>query len=271
MLLLLSSAEAAGFHYVRAEAIGGLGDGEIAEGGVGASLISDIARGWITFGDPARDGHVVRAWRVSSAADGPVLGLVPRDFRGLVRPYDVPFVLPWLHGHVGGDALARKHVEAEVAGHYVLNVPGFWEVDPRRAHLGPTAGLALNGTWWDEWRDEPGPAVMTGKVRGEAGLVGGVTARDTWYAQAHAVASLDLFGIHQVNVGVAGVTGLYLARLGVPLGVEVRGELDRGNDTVTTRPETHWSLRTLLFWKLAPPFQTRIEERIERRREEARR
>lgn len=268
LLALLATAHAAGFHLARAELIGGVTAG-VPEGGVGASLVSDAVNGWITFGDPSADRHVVRAWRLDSSFDGPVLGVVPPTFRGLVRPHDVPFALPWLHAHVGGDAASGKLVEADVSGHYLFSVPGLWRVDPRRAYLGPSAGLGLNGTWWEGWRGAPDGIVMTGKLTGEAGLLAGVTVRDTWYAQGRAVVSLDLFGEHQSNVGAAAETGVFLDRVGLPVGVEVRGELDRGNDTVTTLPATNWAVRLGVFWKLTPPFQTKIEEDLERRRRDA--
>jgi len=269
LLGLLPAAEAAGFHFVRAEAIGGVTDAGAPEGGVGASAISDAVRAWVTFGSPAVDNHVVRGWRLAGNEDGPTLGLVPPTFRGLVRPRDVPFAFPWVHGHLGGDALAQKLVEADVAAHYVLNVPGFWNVDPHRAHLGPTAGLGLNGTWWEGWRSAPEGVVMTGKLTGEAGFVAGITVRDTWYAQGRAVGRLDLFGVHQTHLDAAAVTGVYLGRAGVPLGLELRAALDRGTDTVTVAPATRWSVHAALFWKFTPPFQTKIEEDLERRRKAA--
>lgn len=265
LLALLPSAEAAGFHFVRAEVIGGVSD-EVPEGGVGASAISDGLAGWITFGDPRADGALVRAWRVESAWHGPVLGVVPRAFRGLVEPHVVPFAIPWVQGHLGGDAAAGELVAADVSGHYVLNVPGFWQVDARRAYVGPSLGLGLNGTWWDGWRGAEEGVVMTGKVTGEASLLAGVTVRDTWYAQGRAVASLDLFGIHQSNLGVAAVTGVFLDRIGLPIGLELRGELDQGDDNVAAAPGMRWAVRAALFWKLTPPYQTKIEEDLERRR-----
>ncbi|MDP2312553.1 MAG: hypothetical protein Q8P41_06575 [Pseudomonadota bacterium] len=268
MIFAIATASAAGFHFVRAEVIGGV-TGQVPEGGVGASFISDALHGWATFGDPAVDRHLVRAWRVGSSFLGPVLGVVPPTFRGMVPRNDVPFALPWVQAHLGGEAAAGKLVEADVSGHYVLNVPGFWDVDPRRAYVGPSAGLGLNGTWWEGWRGDESGVVMTGKATGEAGFLAGVTLRDTWYAQGRAVVSLDLFGAHQSNLGVAATTGVFLDRVGIPVGVEVRGELDRGNDTVTTEPATRWAARLALFWKLTPPFQTKIEEDLERRRREA--
>lgn len=271
-LALLPLAGAAGFHFLRADLIGGVSGhgaaGALPEGGIGVSAVSDAVAGWITFGDPA-EGPLVRAWRLESSWHGPVIGVVPRAFRGLVPPPAVPFAVPWVQAHVGGDAAARKLVEADVSGHYLLNVPGFWNVDPRRVYVGPSAGLGLNGTWWERWRDEADGYVMTGKVTGEAGLLAGITVRDTWYAQARAVGALDLFGRHQGNVNLAGVTGVFLDRVGVPVGVEVRGDLDHGDDTASIALETRWAVRASVFWKLTPPYQTRIEEDLERRRREA--
>lgn len=269
LLALVLPAKAAGFHFLRAEAIAGASDG-VPEGGVGASAISDALAGWITFGSPATDGHIVRAWRVSSSDLGPVIGVVPPLFRGLVRPHALPFALPWLHAHVGGDAATGKLVEADVSAHTLLNVPGFWGGDPRRAYLGPSAGLGLNGTWWEDWRATSAPGVvMTGKITGEGGLLGGVTLRDTWYAQGRAVAGVDLFGEHAWNVGVGAVTGVFLDRVGVPAGLEVRGQVDIGDDTASGAVEPAWSVRGALFWKLTPPFQTRIEQELEKKRRRA--
>jgi hypothetical protein len=261
LLSLLANADAAGFHFLRAEVIGGAAEAT-PEAGVGISALSDILAGWITFGDPAVDGHVVRAWRVQSSYHGPILGVVPPTFRGLVPLYDVPFAIPWVQAHLGGDASTFKAFEADIAGHYLFNVPGLWELDPRRGYLGPSLGIGAEGTVWDG-------APASGQAKAEAGFLAGITLRDTWYIQARTVGSVSLFGEHYTNLNTAAVTGVFLDRVGLPVGLEVRGELDHGGDTRSRAVETTWAVRAALFWKLVPPFQTRIEEQLERRREQA--
>lgn len=266
LLALLASAYAAGFHYLKAEAIVGVTDEATPEGGVGFSLVSDALSGRITFGAPRAGGHVVRGWSLEGETLGPVIGYVPPTFRGLVPDTSVRALLPWTPFRVGGDAGTGKAFEADLATHALFNVPGLWGVDPRHAYVGPSLGLGLNGTWWDGWRGEDAP-VMTGKLTAETALGGGVTVRDTWYAQGRALAHMDLFGTHQGGLGVSGATGVFLDRAGLPLGLEVRGDVTTGNDTVTTGAETDWGVFTSVYWKLSPEYQTRIEEQVERKRE----
>lgn len=260
LLSLLANADAAGFHFLRAELIGGAAEA-VPEAGVGVSALSDILAGWITFGDPATDGHVVRAWRVQSSFYGPVLGVVPPTFRGIVPPHDVPFAMPWVHASLGGDASTFRAFEADLAGHYLFNVPGLWELDPRRGYVGPSLGIGAEGTVWHD-------APATGQAKAEAGFLAGVTVRDTWYVQARSVGSIDLFGDHRKSLDSAMVTGVFLDRVGIPAGVELRGELAHGDDTRSGELETSWAVRASVLWKLVPPFQTRIEENLERRRRE---
>lgn len=266
LALLATVAHAAGYHYVKASASGGVAPADasavIPEGALGLSLVSDALAGRVTFGDPAH-GPLVRAWRVEGEALGPVIGYVPPAFRGVVAPDRVPWALPWTSFRVGGDVDTRRDLELDAAAHTVLNLPGALGVDPRHTYVGPSVGIGINATWWDGWRGGTAP-VATGMVTAEAGLTGGVTLRDTWYAQGRAVAHMDLFGRHQVNLGVAAASGISLHRLGVPVGLEVRAELDRGDDNWTLAPRTHWRAWTTVSWMLAPEFQTRIEERIER-------
>jgi hypothetical protein len=264
LLVLLPTAHAAGYHFVRADALAGATNGAF-EAGVGASLLSDALAGWITFGDPASDRQLVRAWRIESAWNGPVLGVVPRDFRGLVPQYEVPFAVPWVTAHVGGDAAAGTRMHGGLSGHYLLNVPGFFELDPRRAYVGPSAGVGVEGVWWLPDRvPDAGPA--TGAATAQAGLLAGVTVRDTWYAQARAVGRVNLFGAHDTSLELVGVTGFFLDRVGAPFGVELRGEYEPASGGASAR----WAARASLYWKLTPPYQTRIEEELEhRRREEA--
>lgn len=265
----VSTADAAGYHFLKAEALYGVRP-DAPEAGVGLSLVSDALAAWVTFGDPARDGHLVRTWRLEGQSRGPVIGHVPPAFDPLVAQPRIAWLLPWTPLRVGGDADAGKDLEVDLSAHSLLNVPGFFGVDPRRAYAGPSVGLGVNGTWWDGWRGGD-TAVATGKVTAEVGLGGGVTLRDTVYAQARALGHVDLFGVHQVNLGVTATTGVYLDRVGLPVGVELRGELDAGNDNAALTPGTDWAVLTSVYWKLAPEYQTRIEERVERRQAQLRR
>lgn len=270
LALLVADAAAAGFHYVKASAIGATDVEGGLQGGLGVSFVSDALSAWATAGDP-RTGPLVRAWRLEGQPLGPVLGYVPPAFRGVVTPARVPWALPWTSFRVGGDVPAHKDLELDVATHRLLNVPGALGVDPRHAYVGPSLGLGLNGTWWDGWRGGEAP-VMTGKVTAEGGFGAGFTLRDAWYAQGRVVAWLDLFGRHQASVGAVAATGVSLERLGVPVGLELRGQVERGDDTWTATPSTTWGASAWVSWKLAPPFQTRIEERVEQaQREQARR
>lgn len=270
LALLVADAHAAGFHYIKTSAIGATDTAGEVQAGLGVSFVSDALSAWATAGDP-RTGPLVRTWRLEGQPLGPVIGYVPPAFRGVVAPVRVPWAVPWTSFRVGGDDLARKDLEVDLATHRVLNVPGAFGVDPRHAYVGPSLGLGLNGTWWDGWRGGDTP-VMTGKVTAQGGFGAGVTLRDAWYAQGRVVARLDLFGEHQTSVGAAATTGVSLERLGVPVGVELRGQVERGDDTWTAAPTTSWTGSTSVSWKLAPPFQTRIEERVEQaQREQARR
>lgn len=262
LLALIATASAAGYHFLKAEALYGVRP-DTPQAGVGLSLVSDALAGWVTFGDPA-DGPLLRTWRLEGQSRGPVIGHVPPAFDPFVATPRVAWLLPWTPLRLGGDAEAGKDFEVDLSAHTLLNVPGFAGVDPRRAYLGPSLGLGVNGTWWDDWRGE-GADVATGKLTAEAGFGGGVTLRDTVYAQARALGHVDLFGVHQVNLGVAGTTGVYLDRVGLPLGVELRGELDAGNDNAALTPDTEWAVLTSVYWKLAPEYQTKIEEGVERR------
>ncbi|MFZ5481484.1 MAG: hypothetical protein ACOZNI_32280 [Myxococcota bacterium] len=260
---MVSAAVAAGFHFLKAEGIYGVGEGGVPEAGAGVSLMSDSFGAWATFGSPGADGGVLRAWRLEGQPLGPVIGYVPPAFRGMVAQAANPRAIPWMPVRIGGDAAARKDLEIDVGTHWLVNAPGFWEIDPRHAYLGPSVGIGANATWWDGWRGGDAP-VMTGKLKAEAGFGGGLTLRDTWYAQGRARAWVDLFGGHQGGVSGAAATGVYLHRVGLPLGLELRGEIERGDDNVLAAPDTSWSLRAAVFWRLAPEYQTRIEEDIER-------
>lgn len=263
-LAVSQPAAAAGFHFFKVEAIGGVNSAGEAGAGLGFSTFSDLLHLWATVADPALDGPIVREAWLESRTAGPVIGVVPPAFGDLVRPYDNSLLVPWGSFTLGGEAATHTAFTTSWAQHLVLNLPGLAHADPRRLYAGPSVGLGLNGTWWHDWKDLPDNPVMTGKLTGQGGFVAGATLRDTVYAQARATGRLDLFNDHQRELVVMGVTGLSLERVGVPFGVEVTGELDLGNDNVHASDATTWKTHALLYWKLTPPFQTRLEEAVER-------
>lgn len=256
MLLLCAGAHAAGFHFLKGEAIVGVDATGGVEAGVGASMVSDAARAWMTFGD-APVG-VVKAWRIEARPEGPVIGWVPRDFRALYPAYPRPWLFRWTSARLGGDADLRQTAAGELTVNGLLNLPGFADVDPRHAYAGPSLAVGAHATAWRG-------AEATGSLTASAGLAAGITLRDTWYAQARGEGRVDLFGTHALDVGGSAITGLYFARAGLPVGIEVTGELHHGADRFDARPGTDWTLRGALYFKRTPQFQTPTEERIEQR------
>lgn len=137
----VTTAEAAGFHFGRAEALVGWADGDDWSAGLGARLFSDAHQARITFGDPATGPLVREAW-LQSRPLGPVIGVVR---------------------------------------------PGF----------------------------------------------------------------------------AAGATGVCFERLGLPLGIELAAEVDHGVRNATGELATTPRARLSLWGQLAPPYRTRIEDRVE--------
>jgi hypothetical protein len=178
---------------------------------------------------------------------------MPVDGR-FVDLYDIDGELPaWLvpmsWSRMGGDALARKRFTWDPSQHLMWSLPGMFKVPARRFYLGPTAGLGLNLTWWERWKDEADETVCTGKLTGEAGAALGLHWRETLYAQGRGTFHYDLFGIHQRGLNAAAVAGVFLGKVGRPVGLEIKGELEQGNDTVTTREERTWTLRAAVYVK----------------------
>lgn len=265
MLFLVTSALASGYHFLKVEALAGLDDQGRPSGGIGVGTWSDLLHAWATFGDPAADGWSVRQAWVESRPYGPVIGVVPPAFLDIVDPYQTPWLVPWATVHAGTDIDHGRYAEVYANQLFVLNAPAWAGVDPQIAYVGPAAGLGLQADWWRDWRDVPDLHVMTGKATGIGGVLGGITVRDTWYAQARALASIDLFGVHQYDLVLAGTTGLFLDRVVAPVGLELSGELGRGNENVHVRTQTRWAAKVALFWKLVPPYRTRLEEEIARK------
>lgn len=267
MLILVASALASGYHFLKVEALAGLDDQARPSGGLGLGTWSDLLHAWASFGDATADGWSVRQAWVESSPYGPVIGVVPPVFADIVDPYPTPWLVPWSHFRLGTDIDHGRYAEVYGSQLFVLNAPAWAGVDPQIAYVGPAIGLGLQADWWRDWRDNPGLHVMTGKLTGQGGLLAGFTVRDTWYLQARALAALDLFGAHQLDLSVAGTTGVFFDRVVAPVGVELSGELGRGNENVHVRTQTRWAAKVALFWKLVPPYRTRLEEEIERKAE----
>lgn len=263
-IFLCTPAWAAGYHFFRAEAVTSVHEGSDPAAGVGLSAFSDATRAWIAFGSP-KEGPVVREGWIESAAIGPVIGVVPSAFSDIVDPYRNALVMPWTRIRVGGEAATRRTFSVDATEFGVLNLAAFGGHDPRRAYAGPTVGLGVNATWWRDWRDSAGDNAMTGKITGQGGLVAGVTARDSWYGQTAILGRFDLFGVHQKAASAEIATGVCLLRAGVPLGVELAGQAEVGDDNVQGRIGTDWSATGTLYWRVAPRPRTRIDELVDAR------
>jgi len=274
MALLAAPAHAAGYHLLEVDAIygaaeptGGQATSRLTESppeaGFGLYPISDQFGFWITFGDPDESGdghgHRVKEWWIDGSWYGYPLGAPPPRIEA-DPDLETPFIVPMTWGRMGTDHTTRRSFVFDESYHLMLSLPGFWEVQPRQFHFGPTVGAGVNLTWWDRWKDTADTVVNTGKITGEAGWALGATWHDALFGQARATFHYDLFGIHQTNLGVAGVVGFFLGRLGKPFGFEVKGELDRGNDTVTTDLATSWCLRGVLFFRAPIPVRTETPE-----------
>jgi len=271
-LLSLSIAQAAGLHMIEAEAIYGLAEPAVdggplpVEAGFGLSMASDGFAYQMTFGDPDPPGNGqgkrVKEWWFN------------RNFYGMpLMKGAVPFVddesltegRPWLlsdsFGHLGGDATTRRNFEWQTSNHLGLSLPGFFGVAPQRLHLGPTAGFGLQLTWWELWKNHDQSTVATGKVTGEAGVVAGAHWREALYLQGRGTLHYDLFGIHQRHLHATAVAGVFLGAISEQRwGLEVRGEADSGNDTVTTRKDERFTVQGVLFVKGRAPNDGPVDE-----------
>ena len=255
--MVIPSASAAGFHYLRVAAIAGTNSEAAPEAGVGVSTWSDSAEAWVTFGGkPGAPG--VRSWRVQTGAFGPEMGLVPPAFEATSPPSTRPWLVTWAPTRLGGDPGRGVAVEVDQAAYAAINLPGSFGVDPRRALFGPVLGVAATATWWTA----PTPyAVITRDV----GAVAGLTLRDTIYAQAIGLARFGMFADEPPVLRGGAVAGVYLGRPLAPIGLEVRGDVEHGRVDASSARETRWSARASLYWRFAPEHRTRIEERVQAR------
>lgn len=265
MLVFVGAALASGYHFLKVEGLAGYDDAGRVSGGVGLGTWSDLLGAWLSFGDPGADGWALRQAWVDVGPWGPTIGVVPPAFADIVDPPRLPWLLPWTRARVGSDMDHHRYAQALVQQAWVLNPLAWAGSDPQVAYLGPTAGLGLQADWWRDWREVTDLHVMTGKLSARGGLAGGLTLRDTWYVQASALAGVDLFGIHQVELGLAGVTGFFFDRLGLPLGLELEGRWLAGDDNAAVTWGSSWETRAGLYWKLVPPHRTRLEEEVSRR------
>lgn len=258
---LPTPAAAAGFHLFRLEAQGGFTDQADWSAGVGARFFSDALHARVALGDPATGPLLREAW-LESRALGPVIGVVRPELADLVRERRVPWLLPWTAAALGGEAATRRRLVVDVSHHRVLNLAAFADVDSHAAWVGPSVGLGAESTWWVDYAGS-GRDPLRASLTAEAGFGGGLTLRDTWYLQAAAVTQVGLFGEHAWEARARGATGLSFERLGAPVGLELGGEVHHGDHNVTAEVRTTTSGRVSVWWQLAPPYQTRIEERVE--------
>lgn len=258
LLHAVTTAQAAGFHFGRAEALVGWADGDDWSVGLGARLFSDAHQARIAFGDPATGPLVREAW-LRSRPLGPVIGVVRPDFAEIVRPWRLPWLLPWTPVAIGGEAATRRRFTAELSHLRVLNLAALGGVDPRTAWLGPAVGVGGHVTGWSA----PDRGWWGAGAGGRAGLGGGLTLRDSWYAEGHALARFDAFGTPAWGLRAAGATGVCFERLGLPLGIELAAEVDHGVHNATGALTTTPRARLSVWGQLAPPYRTRIEDRVE--------
>jgi hypothetical protein len=280
VLSALLSAHAAGYRLFEAGGLYGtgtpsfveptvqtsFGEGEQpVEAGFAVSIFSDALVYWMTFGDRSTDGHRLKEAWLESHHYGPQLGRSPLGSLSDAESRKLPL---WLEGigwfRLGADHTVRKNFELDASRHLMLTLPGFWDISSERFHFGPTAGLGANATWWENWKDRTDETVATGKITAEVGWVLGAFGWDTVFVQGRTTFHYDLFGIYQKHLKLAAIAGVYGDRVNVPLGIQFSGELDRGNDTVTTELLEWWSARVALVYHMVPRVrEPNLEEMLE--------
>ncbi|MDP6934967.1 MAG: hypothetical protein QGG40_18745, partial [Myxococcota bacterium] len=199
-------------------------------------------------------GHRVREWWFEGGVFGPQLGIEPEVFRDEdEEPVEMPsFLFPFNWWRLGAEADTRRRFVYDTSNHMVLSIPGIWGVDGRLLHFGPSVGMGLNLTWWENWRDVATQVVNTGKITAEGGWVVGYGSGEGLYAQGRGTWHYDLFGIHQFNRETVGTAGVFLGGMGLPVALEIHGEHNLGNDTVTTELSEEWEARVVLVYKDVP-------------------
>ncbi|MFH1467787.1 MAG: hypothetical protein ABIO70_25600 [Pseudomonadota bacterium] len=253
-----ATARAAGFHLAKADLLGGISESGQIEAGLGLSLYSEELAGWVTFGDPAFDGgHRVKEWWFESRVRGPVMGTLPLSMEtlGFEEPERVgraSLFMPVRAWRLGADHTTGRWLDWRWSGHGLLNTAAAWSADPRSLLFGPSLGLGVNLTWWQGWRGNDEKLINTGKLTLEGGWIAGFVLHDLFYTQVRLVARYDAFGVHQAELGVLGLTGLSLEQKGLPLGLELSGHLSHGDDTVSLRTATSWTVRIGLCYRLMP-------------------
>ncbi len=231
LLLAGPPARAAGYRLVRTGVLAGPGEAEGDRVGFELSPVSD----GLVLGAEIDAGGSVRRWGLDSARFGPVLGLPPSEVDDGGGGRD--WWTAWARGRVGGDADLGRRLDLEWARLGLLSIPGFWGADPRLFHFGPAVGPGLGVTWW---------------APGEVGWLLGADWRDRAWVQGHVLGRMDLFGEHRAGVAARGVAGLFFGRR-LPLGLELRGEVDRGEDRFTGEATRNWSARAVLFYQATFP------------------
>lgn len=258
-LLTAAPAEAAGYDLFKLEGRYGSSEQGAIEAGFGLFVVSDQLGFWLTLGEKDAGGRgrgsLLKEWWLEGSWFGYQLGIPPvdelkLDKKRIVRP---TLLFPYGWARFGQDRTTGRLLAFEGSQHLAMSIPGAWDKDARLVHFGPTAGFGLHLGWWDQWRDISPTTVATGKVTAEAGWIAGASWREILYGQARFTGRYDLFGVHQTAAGLAGVAGFFLGPLGEPLGLELKGELDVGNDNVHLANEQTWRVQVVLYIKADTP------------------
>ena len=257
-------ARASGYYLLEADLRAGVAEGPTAEGGLGLSLYSDELAAWVTVGDDSvSGGRRVKEWWIESRVLGPVMGTLPPSMAaaGFDEPTRVGKAnlwIPFRSWSFGADYTTGRWLEWDASHHLLLNLTALTRFSHRRLLFGPTVGIGANLTWWEGWRGDDSRLINTGKISAEAGWVAGFCLGDVSYAQARLLTWVDAFGLHQHQLRFAGVLGVTGIERGVPLGIELQWELERGDDTVDALPGASSTVSLAATWRLMPS-NTRVD------------
>ena len=255
-------ADASGYYLLEADLRAGAVEGPLAEGGLGVALYADELTAVGTIGDAAETGgRRAKEWWIESRSLGPLMGTLPpamqaAGFDEEVRAGRKNLWIPFRSWAFGSDYTTGRWLEWDASHHLLANLASLTRVSHRSLLFGPTIGVGLNLSWWEGWRGNDERLINTGKITAEAGWIAGVCLADTVYTQARLLTWIDAFGIHQRQLRFAGVAGFTGAELGVPLGLELHWELERGDDSVDTLPRAHHTVMVAATWRLMPKAST---------------
>ncbi len=264
LLLAPAAAQGSGYYLFEADLRAGSVEGAQWEGGLGLSLYSDELEALATIGDPdLGGGRRVKEWWLASRRLGPIMGNLPATMRAAgfaeeIRLGKQQLWIPFRSWSFGSDYTAGQWLEWDASHHLLVNLAALTRINHSSLLFGPTLGAGVNLSWWEGWRGNDDQLIATGKITAEAGWIAGICLADVGYTQARLLGWVDAFGIHQRQLRFVGVLGVSGVELGLPLGLELHWEFERGDDTVDTLPAASHSLMLAATWRLMPP---RGEER----------